>query len=909
MNNRSILFIIPFFILLLPLFVYAEESNPSLEASVEDNKILFESIRLLEKTDNVTEVSDAVIEDGQIKTNLIFHDIGDSVTYQLSIKNNSDKHYIIENIKDNNINPVIKYQYTSSNSDFDKNVERKIYLTISYQEEIPADSVLEDASFHLNDTVSIQLELSEFSMIDILNPVTNNNIRIIYFILFLFVFVFSLLFLKKAKKIVSIFLLMILSCSYPVKAENPEIIEISFNNQLEIPIHFVRNDWKSSLSNDYTKIVVSQEMEIPNDAVDVSEKQDGSVKAWVSDSTLYLASKYRMYLPIDSTAFFSSSVAISEIEFGDHSISSLFTNIFNNMFHNQTQVEEIDTSWIRTDNVTSLSNMFGNCSNLKKLDLSGWINPNINHIYSLMYGSFNLEEFNLSNWDNHKLENGTFSFGGLSLPNLKVLNLTNFDTKSLTSMNNMFGGINLNNLEELDLTTWDYSNITSMSGMFGGAKTAKINIGNIDSSSVTDMSSMFAGTSIQEINIGNIDAPELLTMNSMFGGSQTENITFKVINTPKLTSLNSMFGGTSKLSELIWESFDTSSVENVSYMFAGTNLTCIDLSELDFSSVTLADYLFNSSSIEEIVLPKVLPVENTIFDLPAVYKDDNNTEYVTIDNTIVSQARLTFARSYSILLSGKSFSQKLKILAGQSSADYATNNSNITAFKKSNTAPNMSSMTDANLISVSSGHPVYAWFDNGTIYYYSTGDIYLNEDASYMFCNMGYLSTIELDTIKTNKTTNMSHMFDFTGYFAPVFNVDLSNWDTSQVTDMSSMFSNAGNNATTWSIGDLSNWDTSKVTNMSWMFSNTQSRTWNSIGTLKVYAADISLMFNDCNYAKVKLKIYNNPTNYRSVFYKAANTSGSFITVDYKSTVTDIDSIIATKSAGSNVIKGNKFFS
>ena len=35
---------------------------------------------------------------------------------------------------------------------------------------------------------------------------------------------------------------------------------------------------------------------------------------------------------------------------------------------------------------------------------------------------------------------------------------------------------------------------------------------------------------------------------------------------------------------------------------------------------------------------------------------------------------------------------------------------------------------------------------------------------------------------------------------------------------MASMFSQAGRNATTWSIGDLSSWNTSNVTNMNSMF-------------------------------------------------------------------------------------------
>ena len=50
------------------------------------------------------------------------------------------------------------------------------------------------------------------------------------------------------------------------------------------------------------------------------------------------------------------------------------------------------------------------------------------------------------------------------------------------------------------------------------------------------------------------------------------------------------------------------------------------------------------------------------------------------------------------------------------------------------------------------------------------------------------------------------------------FNLDLSSWNTSKVTNMGYMFTLAGCGATTWSIGDISNWDTSNVKSMDYLF-------------------------------------------------------------------------------------------
>jgi hypothetical protein len=167
---------------------------------------------------------------------------------------------------------------------------------------------------------------------------------------------------------------------------------------------------------------------------------------------------------------------------------------------------------------------------------------------------------------------------------------------------------------------------------------------------------------------------------------------------------------------------------------------------------------------------------------------------------------------------------------------------------------------------------------------------------------------IGLDDWDTSKVTNMNNMFYLAGGFtATMWSIgDLSNWNTSNVTNMSWMFYQAGFEAETWQIGDLSSWDTSKVTDMSYMFDGAgrNSTTWHSIGVLKVYATNISNMFNNAISAQATLNIYSNPTSYQNAFYLASEQNGGLITVNYSSATTNIDNIIATKSYSSNVVKG-----
>ena len=160
-----------------------------------------------------------------------------------------------------------------------------------------------------------------------------------------------------------------------------------------------------------------------------------------------------------------------------------------------------------------------------------------------------------------------------------------------------------------------------------------------------------------------------------------------------------------------------------------------------------------------------------------------------------------------IMTEGPDFNAKLKSL------ETATNK--IEHFKKSTIAP-AASMNVINIEDEESDYGIKLWLDptDKTAYYYAEPEkIYLNTDSRGMFSFMSNLATLNLSNFDTSKVTNMHAMFYGMTNLAAL---DLSNFNTSQVQDMSSMFSGVFNLITTL---NLSSFDTSKVRYMTSMFS------------------------------------------------------------------------------------------
>ena len=202
------------------------------------------------------------------------------------------------------------------------------------------------------------------------------------------------------------------------------------------------------------------------------------------------------------------------------------------------------------------------------------------------------------------------------------------------------------------------------------------------------------------------------------------------------------------------------------------------------------------------------------------------------------------------LLDGESINVKMKKLAGTGSAEYETEDTAITAIQRTDEEPTEAVMADANsLISTNaSTKPVYAWFENGVIKWWSEAeDVNAGESLSYLCYNMRNLTDISgLNEWQTGKVTAMSGMFIGCSNLTSL--VVLADWDTGNVTYMSDMFKNCSKLT---DLTPLANWQTGKVTNMSAMFRNCVKLT-NTVG------------INSWNISKVRYfeKMFTNCPSY-----------------------------------------------
>ena len=221
-----------------------------------------------------------------------------------------------------------------------------------------------------------------------------------------------------------------------------------------------------------------------------------------------------------------------------------------------------------------------------------------------------------------------------------------------------------------------------------------------------------------------------------------------------------------------------------------------------------------------------------------------------------------------MMTNGPDFNAKLKSL------ETATNK--IEYFKKSALAP-VVYMNTVDIQDEDSDYRIKLWLDptDKTAYYHAEPEkVYLNTNSSMMFFSgeseqkIKNILELDLSNFDTSKVENMSHMFNG---MRNLTTLNLSNFNTSNVTNMGGMFFNMTNLTTL----NLSNFDTSKVTNMGSMFYGISNLTTLNLSNFNTSQVTImgGMFYGMSNLTTLNLSNFNTSktTDMRSMFNGMTN--------------------------------------
>ncbi len=331
-----------------------------------------------------------------------------------------------------------------------------------------------------------------------------------------------------------------------------------------------------------------------------------------------------------------------------------------------------------------------------------------------------------------------------------------------------------------EIKQWGTSQWTSFNRAFQGASQMTITATDVpDLSNVTDTSFMFTQADLISVypllNTWNMST--ITNVSNMFAGADLFNQDISGWNTSAMTTMSGLFQGTAFNQDI--SGWDTSNVTNMSNMFSGTPFNQ-DISGWDVSNVTHFDGMF---------------LDSTLFNQNI--GGWNTSSAISMD---------------SMFRQSQAFNQ------------------DISSWDMSNVTNLIYMFGEAQAFN----QDLNGWDTSGFT------------DLSGLFSEAQNFNG-DISAWDTTNVTNMSFMFEL----APSFNQDISGWNTSNVTEMGGMFFMASS-----FNQDISGWDTSNVNSFYSMFEGATSFDQN-LGSWNVTSLTGALtMFNGTGLS---------PINYESL--------------------------------------------
>ena len=322
--------------------------------------------------------------------------------------------------------------------------------------------------------------------------------------------------------------------------------------------------------------------------------------------------------------------------------------------------------------------------------------------------------------------------------------------------------------------------------------------------------------------------------------SKCSNIDVTRLNTSYVNNMLSMFALAGKnsieLNIIGLDNFDVSSVANMQSMFnmLGTNATILnigDISGWDVSNVLDMSNMFSSAG-ENAMTFNIGDISgwdvSKVTDMERMFEKTGNNASYMLDLSGWSVSNVDYWGGFNYGVTTKIISPLWNTGNLYGYAVYSEDDTSLRFYDSNNT---INVGNKFNNLTVTKTYPLYdninytsflsvPWYMDysSVITNVVIEDEIMPKNISNWFATLYYLVSIDVTKLNTSKVTNMKDVFSNAGRDAASFSIiGLESWDTSKVTTMESMFEDMGQKTATMSL-DLSNWDTSNVTNMSRMF-------------------------------------------------------------------------------------------
>ena len=383
--------------------------------------------------------------------------------------------------------------------------------------------------------------------------------------------------------------------------------------------------------------------------------------------------------------------------------------------------------------------------------------------------------------------------------NLKEIeNLGNLKLDKADSLNYLFQ--NCSSLTALDLSGWNTETILSMEHTFEGCSSlTALDVSSFNTSNVTSMGYMFMNCSgLESLDLSTFDTKKVTEMGYMFRGcSSLQSIKLTSFNTANVTNMMGMFEDCTSLTELDLSSFNTAKVNEFS------NIFCAHVDDTKLKTIYVSDkFVVNQLANDDSDSAMFFGRKGLVGGQGTAFAEDphTNSAYACIDDPEAGKPGYFTDKTQL----GKRIFYKL-------SNEDEENVLRLSSTPDIGWQQLVGAVLDSSLYA-STDAAISIRNDEITKVVIETEIHPTSMENAFNGCT-GLTTITNIENLKTDQVTSMEGAFKDC---ISLESLDVSNFDTSNVTTMKNMFNNCGG-SNLESFG-ISGWNTSNVTDMSGMF-------------------------------------------------------------------------------------------